>query len=168
MNINLARLASRLARRIRSRSHDKLLKKKGTCPLAFRKWGAEFVIRWNATNGSRALIASAERLPEPFTANGARPRPTSLKVMASKSSTLDQYEGQSTNKDQAKIMNPDAKASDPSDKKFEHPANLEMPCFHAMPQRGFMSDPCGPMYDPNHDRYHIFWHSHIPLMLVLS
>ena len=49
-------------------------------------------------------------------------------------------------------MNPDAKQTDPSDMKYEHPADLERPRFHPMAQRGFVSDPCGPLYDPKHRR----------------
>ena len=72
----------------------------------------------------------------------------------SEDTTLDQYEGQSQGNKNFKdnYLNPDAKPSNPDDAEFEHPADLEMPVFHPMPQRGFMSDPCGPMYDPNHDR----------------
>ena len=81
---------------------------------------------------------------------------SSSRVHATKTEepTLDQYEGQGKqNKEFSNnYLNPNARSSEPDDVKYEHPADLEMPIFHPMPMRGFMSDPCGPMYDPIHER----------------
>ena len=65
---------------------------------------------------------------------------------------LEQYEGRPDPKLAEQYLNPDQKATDDSDVKYEHPSDLERPEFHPMPAHGFVSDPCGPFYDPKHGR----------------
>lgn len=72
-----------------------------------------------------------------------------------KSSTLDQCEGKSDTDFSKSYLDPNKGATDDSDVEFEHPADLERPQFHPMGKRGFVSDPCGPLYDPKHERYAI-------------
>ena len=72
--------------------------------------------------------------------------------LRAKSNTLDQYEGQVGSEFSDDYLDPNKKATDASDMKYEHPADLERPQFHPMAARGFISDPCGPLYDPTHER----------------
>ena len=72
--------------------------------------------------------------------------------LVAKSTTLDKYEGKSETESSKSYLDPDKKATDDSDVKYEHPADLERPQFHPMGKRGFVSDPCGPFYDPKHER----------------
>lgn len=80
------------------------------------------------------------------------PQPCRIIVHA-QSTTLDQYEGQTGTEFSEDYLNPDKGPSDDKDMKYEHPADLERPQFHPMAKRGFISDPCGPLYDPKHERH---------------
>lgn len=73
-------------------------------------------------------------------------------MVHAKSGTLDQYEGKSDSEFSEDYLNPDKGTTDDKDMEYEHPADLERPQFHPMGQRGFVSDPCGPLYDPKHER----------------
>ena len=114
---------------------------------------------WGGLSAILRMIASRNLSHVMFSAgvgrqNAASSSRSTSRVHATKTDepTLDQYEGQGNRDFSNNYLNPDAKSSEPDDVKYEHPADLEMPIFHPMPMRGFMSDPCGPMYDPIHER----------------
>ena len=76
-----------------------------------------------------------------------------LLIRLSASGSLDQYEGKADTRFSEDYLNPDKLQTDDTDVEYEHPADLERPQFHALPERGFCSDPCAPLYDPKHKRW---------------